>query len=116
MRRLLVLLLFLWAGPALACAGPAAICTDKAPNALALIEAGRPLRVLTDARDDAGVLRAAADLRNDLARVAGTAEPRAGTDAIVVGTIGRNAMIDALIRAHRLDVSNVGGRWEASLR
>ncbi|HEX4736524.1 MAG TPA: glycosyl hydrolase 115 family protein [Allosphingosinicella sp.] len=116
MRRLLALLFVLWAAPALACAGPAAICTAKAPNALALIEAGRPLRATTDPRDDAGVLRAATNLRTDLGRVAGIAEPRAGADAIIVGTIGRNAMIDALIRAHRLDVSNVAGHWEASVR
>ncbi|HEX5184417.1 MAG TPA: glycosyl hydrolase 115 family protein [Allosphingosinicella sp.] len=116
MKPLLLLLLILWAAPALACVGPAAICNEKAPNALALIEAGRPVRIVTDAHDDPGVLDAAANLRADLGRVAGSAEPRAGADAIIVGTIGRDAMIDALIREHRLDVRNVAGRWEASVR
>lgn len=116
MRRLLFLLLLLCAAPALACAGPAAICTEKASNGLALIEAGRPLRVLADPRDDAGVLRAAANLREDLGRVSGSPEPRPGADAIIVGTIGRNAIIDALVRDHRLNVSGVAGRREASLR
>jgi hypothetical protein len=116
MRGLLFLLLFLWAAPALACAEPASICSVKTPDALALIEAGRPLRVVTDPRDDPGVLRAAANLRTDFSRVSGAAEPRAGTEAIIVGTIGRNATIDALIRDHRLDVGNVAGRWEASVR
>ncbi len=116
MWRLLSLLLFLFAAPALACEGPAAICAEKAPNALALIAAGRPLRIVTDAHDDPGVLDAAANLRIDFGRVAGNAEPRAGTDAIIVGTIGHDATIDALIRDHRLDVSNVAGRWEAFAR
>ncbi|HEY1607483.1 MAG TPA: glycosyl hydrolase 115 family protein [Allosphingosinicella sp.] len=116
MRRLLFLLLFLWAAPALACEGPAAICTEKAPNGLELIEAGRPLRIVTDARDDPGVLDAATNLRTDFGRVAGNVEPRGGTEAIIVGTIGRNATIDALIRDHQLDVRDVAGRWEASVR
>jgi hypothetical protein len=115
MRRLLLLLL-VWAGPVSACAGAAAICVDPGPHALALIAAGRPLRVLADARDDAGVLKAAADLRADLGQVAGDAEPRPGAAAIIVGTIGRNAIIDRLIRERRLDARGVAGRWEASIR
>lgn len=116
MRRLcLFLLLAFWAVPALACAGPASICAHKAAGALALIERGQPLRILTDPHDDAGVLRAAENLRGDLQLVGGNA-PTGEGDAIIVGTIGGNELIDRLIREHRLDADGVGGRWEASVR
>jgi len=69
--------------------------------------------------DFPGVVRAARDLRSDLAKVTGS-EPRfsSSVDAagartvVIVGTIGRSPFIDALVRAGKLDVGGVRGRWE----
>ena len=112
MRRLLdailAALLLLAAAPAHACDAPATVCPAR--GVLALIDRGRPAGLLTDPGDDAGVLRAAANVRADLARVGG-GSPSA--PAIIAGTIGRNPLIDRLIREGRLDVSGVVGQWEA---
>jgi hypothetical protein len=113
MRRLLPLLAALVAAPAIAaCDAPVAICPESAAGALALIADGHPLPVLTDAKDDPAVLRAAGDLGDDLAKVAG-GRPGAARQAVIVGTIGRNALIGRLIATRKLDVTGVRGKWEA---
>ena len=91
---------------------------EAAPRAgLSLIEAGVPAAVLTDPGDHPGLLRAAQDLRQDLERVSGTPPPHRADGsagrAIIVGTLGRNALIDRLVREGRLDVSAIDGEWEA---
>ena len=108
LRAILAALAFFAAAPAFACDAPATVCAGR--GALALIDRGRPAALLTDPGDDPGVLRAAANVRADLARVGGGAP---GATAIIAGTIGRNPLIDRLIREGRLDVSGVAGQWEA---
>jgi hypothetical protein len=103
------------ATPALAetttpCAEPLAVCPSG--QGQTLIVDGRPPRVLTEASDWPGVLRAADGLRGDLAAVAGSASPLSDGPVVIVGTIGRNAVIDRLIAEGRLDVTGVSGVWE----
>ena len=75
--------------------------------------------IYVDPNDYAGVVRAAHDLQADVARVTGRsprvadAESVLGTNAIVIGTIGKNAVIDHLIRQRKIDVAAVAGQWEA---
>jgi hypothetical protein len=75
--------------------------------------------ISVDPNDYAGVLRAARDLQADVARVTGStptlsdAETNPGTSVIVAGTIGKNALIDRLIRQRKIDVSAIAGKWEA---
>jgi Glycosyl hydrolase family 115/Gylcosyl hydrolase family 115 C-terminal domain len=112
--------LVLTAPPAAAgCADPADVCDHATRGDMALIDNAWPAAVVADARDFPGVLRAAANLRTDLGAVAGAAgelvtdqTPDART-AIIVGTIGRSALIDDLIRRRKLDVTGVRGQWEA---
>jgi len=65
------------------------------------------------------VVRAAHDLQADVARVTGRSprvadvESILGTNAIIIGTIGKNAVIDRLIRQRKIDVTAVAGQWEA---
>ncbi|HVY85823.1 MAG TPA: glycosyl hydrolase 115 family protein, partial [Caulobacterales bacterium] len=100
------------------CAGPVAVCPGQAQGAMALVREGRPVAIYADAHDWPGVLRAARNLQSDLGRVAGgeasfsTQHPH-GESIIIVGAIGRSALIDHLVRTHKLDVSNVAGHWEA---
>ena len=74
-----------------------------------------------DAGDFPGVLRAANDLQKDVARVTGQtpvvshAPDGPGANAIIIGTIGKSAMIDKLIRDHRIDVTAINGKWESYL-
>jgi len=113
LKRLLALALAGIAGPAFAaCSGPVAICATGGAGALPLISGGRPVAVLTDPKNDAAVLRVADDLRTDLGKVGGD-KTGPGGQAIILGTIGQDARIDALIASGKLDASGVKGKWEA---
>ncbi|MCD9032353.1 glycosyl hydrolase 115 family protein [Luteimonas sp. Y-2-2-4F] len=109
-------LLCAWPLHARDCTQPTTVCEAAAPGALPLIADGRPVPVLVDEADFPGVLRAAGDLRADLAAVAG-AEPLAAPPriAIIAGTLGRSPRIDRIVRERGLDVSGIEGRWEAHL-
>jgi hypothetical protein len=77
--------------------------------------------IYSDTNDFAGVVRAANDLAADVARVSGIAPPIShnqkslGTNVIVVGTVGKSAIIDQLIREKKIDVSGIAGKWESFL-
>ena len=77
--------------------------------------------VYVDARDFAGVVRAAGDLKTDIARVTGVSaetshgENNPGKNVIVIGTIGKSLLIDQLIREKKIDVSGIAGKWESFL-
>jgi hypothetical protein len=80
--------------------------------------------IYVDADDHAGVVRAARDLQTDLFRVTDcrtaiidTVDPGAirGANLIIVGTIGKSAAIDRLIREKKVDVSGIAGKWETFL-
>ena len=92
---------------------------DPSPGAFALVSAGKAAPLFADDNDLAGVLRAARDLQADIERVTGRApkldvsgKPE-GTNVVIVGTLGRSKLIDALVRAGKLDTSGIAGRWEA---
>jgi hypothetical protein len=92
---------------------------DRPPvDAVAMAHNGQAARLYVDAADYAGVLRAAGDLQGDIARVS-AAKPvlskdgkPAGADVIIIGTIGKSALIDQLVAAGKLDVSAIKGKWE----
>jgi hypothetical protein len=75
--------------------------------------------IYVDANDFTGVVRAATDLQGDVTRVAGltpvvaNATDRLGPNAIIIGTIGKSAIIDQLITDHKIDASSITGKWES---
>jgi len=103
------------------CAQPAAVCDHAVHGALALIDGGKVATILADSADFPGVLRAARDLQGDLSAVAGssaTLSTNAKSDAataIIIGTLGRSARVDRIVRERHIDVGEVAGRWEAHL-
>lgn len=73
--------------------------------------------VVVSAEDYPGVVRVAADLRDDIERVTGVRPGSTiGRHPVLVGTIGRSPLIDGLIARGKLDVTGVRGRWETSLQ
>jgi len=111
-RRLLPAALLLLAAPAAAAAAPSLVAFDGGHGA-SLADAGGIARIETAAGDHEVVRIAAADLAADLARVSG----RSGTNGtrILLGTLGRNPAIDALVASGRLDVRRLRGAWESFL-
>ena len=115
-------LLLLWSAVA-ACALGEPKYVESAPTAggFAIVRQGSVARIYVDSGDYPGVTRAAGDLRADIARVTGlNAEivhetGKGATDAILIGTIGKSAVIDRLIRENKIDVGAVKGKWESTL-
>ena len=93
--------------------------TSATAGRFQLARPGEVATLAASSADHPGVLRALGDLHRDLARVTG-AEPQELRDSlsrttpvVLVGTIGRSPLIDALVRQRKLDVTGVAGKWEA---
>jgi hypothetical protein len=97
---------------------PVASFTRPAPQAVALAENGKTAILFADPADDPGVLRAAADLRDDIARVTALTPAlrvqagAAGSDAVIIGTLGKSALIDRLAAQGVIDEKALRGKWE----
>ncbi|WP_415907883.1 glycosyl hydrolase 115 family protein [Oleiharenicola sp. Vm1] len=117
-RALLLLSLALCAGGVARAAAPAAVLAAGEPGGLTLATDGKVAPLFVAADDWPGVRRAAGDLRADLERVTGhapalsTGTP-AGTEVVLIGTVGKSALIDGLVARGKLDASAIRGRWEA---
>ena len=104
---------------------PKMVAFQQTAGAFPLASGGRTPALLLGAEDYAGVLRAAGDFREDIHRVTGLmptlmtvpAKGRTGRydDAVIVGTLGHSVLIDRLVRAHKIDVAAIQGKWEATL-
>ena len=69
--------------------------------------------------DFPGVARAANDLAQDIGRVSGSAATvvratyRLSVPPVLIGTLGKSAVLDELIAGGKLDVSAIRGKWES---
>ncbi len=77
-----------------------------------------PASIYVDQNDHKGVLRVAQDFVEDVQRVTGelpalefNAENVSGKP-VIIGTLGKNAIIDQLVESGKLDVSEIEGKWE----
>ena len=71
-----------------------------------------------DANDYKGVIRAIGDLQNDINSVTAQKPNLFSTEAttdyeIVIGTLGKNKLIDALVKSKKLDTKDLKGKWES---
>lgn len=91
------------------------IVIESAPpvGSFTLFDATGVAPVITDPADYPGVLRAAGDLRTDLARVGAPATQSTPRRPILVGTLKRSALIDQLVAAGKLDATALEGKWES---
>ncbi|HVT73760.1 MAG TPA: glycosyl hydrolase 115 family protein [Lacunisphaera sp.] len=108
-----------------ACTGARAALGDTsivsysaAPGDFPLVVAHAAAPLVIDARDFPGVVRAVHDLQADINRVAGVtpevaAKAQGKRVAVIVGTIGRSPLVDALVQVGKLDVAQVRGQWES---
>ena len=95
--------------------------TVNASGSFPLVQSKVAAAIYVDSGDHAGVVRAAGDLVADIARVTGSTpatvhdDKGLGANAVIVGTIGKSALIDRLIREGKIDASGIAGKWEAFL-
>lgn len=86
-----------------------------------LVADGSSATMFVDPGDHVGVLRAARDLQEDIARVTGlspgleTSRSVAGRDVVVIGSLDQSELITGLVRDGKLDVIAIEGAWEAYL-
>jgi hypothetical protein len=103
-------------------ADPAAYIVSTArPGSFPLVANGKAAPLVVSAADYPGVVRVVNDLQADLDRATGIRPdvsvdqvPQRG-EPVIIGTIGRSPLIDNLVRAGKLDVRGIAGRWETSL-
>jgi hypothetical protein len=96
---------------------------DKTSGSYLLADASSSPTIYIDTADWAGVLRAAVALALDFGRVTGIngsvsivsslSEASASGPAVIAGTIGKSSLIDAMVKAGKINVSNTTGQWEA---
>jgi hypothetical protein len=121
-RPILLLIGFLLCSRAsgIAASGPALpIETVKTRDNFAIVQGNSAATLWVDAGDFPGVLRAANDLQQDVARVTGQSPPLShaaggpAAGAVIIGTIGKCHLIDKMIQDRKLDVTGVAGQWES---
>jgi len=120
---LCIAVLALFASPArsFAIGQPRYIQFASVPRGFALAAQGRVAPLVIDSDDWWGVRHAAENLQMDLKRVTGlkpalTQGPAAqAREIVLIGTIGKSALIDQLIQNHKIDVSAIRGQWESTL-
>lgn len=92
-----------------------------AENDFVLIRRGIPASVCVDGQANPAVKRVAGALAEDLSRIAGVAAAPvkevdgAGDNTIVIGVLGETPAIDGLVRAGRLHIGGIAGRWESAV-
>jgi len=93
--------------------------TAPGPGSFAIAQANVASALYVDGNDYAGVARAVGDLQADIQRVTGSAAsivhdlPSLGNRAIIIGTIGKNPLIDRLIHDGKIDPAPIAGKWES---
>ena len=85
-----------------------------------LVQTGETASLLVDSASDwAGVVRATRDLQADINRVTGLTPPlvTSGTpqapNLVIIGTIGKSALLDRLVQDRKIDVAAITGKWES---
>ena len=91
------------------------------PGSFPVVAGGVACSIYVDAADYTGVIRASGDLQSDIARVTAVtpaitnSKSHRGARVIIIGTIGKNSVIDALVHSGKINVAAIAGKWESFL-
>ncbi len=95
--------------------------TKDQPGDFALVQGKDAAPLYVDSNDFPGVIRAAHDLSHDIQNVTGIAppvrlqQPSSQQSAVIIATLGKSALLDQLIRDHKIDTAALAGKWESYL-
>src|SRR5476651_67196 len=93
------------------------VSTKPAPGAFSLAVGGKPAPIFTGAGEYEGVMMALKNFQADVKAVTGT-EPLLSTDKasgksiIIVGTLGKNDLIDQLVKSKKLNIAGLADKNE----
>jgi hypothetical protein len=88
-------------------------------NSFPIVQNKQATAIYVDTADWPGVIRAAKDLQSDIARVTQCTpsvlnEPgRLAGETIIIGTLGKSRIINDLVKAGKIKVSDISGKWES---
>jgi Glycosyl hydrolase family 115/Gylcosyl hydrolase family 115 C-terminal domain len=94
---------------------------SPANGAFPIAQSKTSATMYVDLKDFPGVIRAAGDLKTDITHVTDCSpavahdSTRLASNTIIIGTIGKSALIDQLIHDHKIDVQSISGKWESFL-
>ncbi len=97
------------------------ISTNNGNGYFPLAVKGKVVPIYTAGTDYPGVIIASKSLQADIKKVTGdsalllTGHITQAKNIILIGTLGKNELIDRLISEKKLDVSNIKGKWEAHI-
>jgi len=118
---LVFLAMVAWPTAASALGEPKYVSTSPVAGGFVLAANGQSTPLVVSGKDWPGVIRAVGDLSQDVGRVTGHNAPVVqsgaitGNRVVLIGTIGKSPLIDALVRQHKLDVSGIAGKWESAV-
>jgi hypothetical protein len=91
---------------------------NKDNTSFTLSASGKTAPLYISSSDYPGVIRAANDLLGDLEKVTGV-KPLLSKDRIpktdnivIIGTLGKNPLLDRLVKEKKIHVEDIAGRWE----
>ncbi len=90
-------------------------------NQFALVTNGVSVPLLVDSADYWGVLRATNDLQSDLNKVSGASPvilknaPQNYKKVLIIGTVGKSAFIQKLLKSKKINTSDIVGKHEKFL-
>lgn len=94
------------------------VTNEASKTSFPLASEGKVASLLVSSKDYKGVLRVANHLQNDLKKVTGV-QPKLLKDnadgeklLIIIGTLGKNDLIDHLAKVNKIDAKELSGKWE----
>ncbi|WP_250463608.1 glycosyl hydrolase 115 family protein [Microbulbifer litoralis] len=120
-RLLLLLAALLLAGRAAALGDPSFVSDSPGKNAVRIVEGANTATLYRDTNADTAIALALGHLQRDIERVTGerpalVSDPRRlGTQAIIVGEIGKSPLIDRLVAEKKINIGEIEGQWEGYL-
>ncbi|MEZ0482939.1 glycosyl hydrolase 115 family protein [Fibrella aquatica] len=106
----------LW--PAFAIDPTAYVSGQKGKGRFALVANGKAVALVSSKADFPGVTRAVQNFQSDLKKVTNveaallSETTSAGKELVLIGTLGKSPLIDQLVKAKKLDVADLTGKWE----
>lgn len=98
--------------------GQKLVCSyTRTDGSFTLASKGKVASLVLSNKDFPGVLRVGNQLQTDIKNVTGVLpdlyfDNASGSEVVIVGTIGKNPLIDNLINTKKLDAKDIIGKWE----